>query len=241
MIRRVKGVAWWFLGWLAGCAFFVTGEVCLAEEQFPDLTLADAEQIVHKQSGPNGDTYALDLELFDKKGAAAWQRAASYPPTFTNEKEREETVKLVQFLIKVVEVASKQFESNSGLAQRAANNYRMAVNLDIPDVKQQVANAKRWYELVLKMSPRDAEIHELYGSFLCSVSECKAGLPYLEQARALGSNAALFDLGLAYLESDVPKATQYLEEYRKYQPSDQRAEEVLKAIRSGAKIESTVR
>ncbi len=241
MIRRIKGVAWWFLGWLTGCAFLVAGEVCLAEEQFPDLTLADAEQIVHKQSGPNGDTYALNLELFDRKGGAAWQRAASYPPTFTSEQEREQTVKLVQFLIKAVEVTSKEFESNSGLAQRAANNYRMAVNLDIPDVKQQVANAKRWYELALKMSPRDAEVHELYGSFLCSVSERKAGLPYLEQARALGSTTALFDLGLAYLESDVPKSTQYLEEYRKYQPSDQRAEVLLKAIRSGAPIKGSIK
>lgn len=206
-----------------------------ASAPLQDLDLASMEQIVQKENGPNGETYFLNTALYDAKGAAAWRRAASYPPNFANDQEREETVKVVQFLIKVVEILPHQFESSGEMAQRAANNYRMAVNLDIPDVQQQLALAKQWYELALKMTPKDASAYELYGSFLCSVSECEKGYPYLEKARVLGSILALYDLGLMYsMKDDDEKAIQYLEQYLKAQPSDERAMVMLEALRNGA-------
>ena len=238
---------WRFLsGFLLGVVLLVvTSQISVAEDQFPDLTLADVDQIVHKKNGTDGKTYSLNMQLFDQKSKAAWRRALTYPPTFVNDEERKETIQLVKWLIGIVDSNPQTFESSIGLAVRAANHYRVAVNLDIPDVQQQIAKAKRYYELALKMRPADASLQEddaslqeLYGSFLCSISECQDGLPHLEQARTLGSTVALYDLGLAYLESDVPKATEYLTEYRARNPSDQRIEAVLKAIRGGVKIES---
>lgn len=206
-----------------------------AESAFPDLTLDDAEQMVIKKPGANGETYWLNLELWDRKGEAAWRRAASYPPTFSSDEEREKTVELVTFLISVIEGLRRHFESNSEMAYRAANTYRMAFNLDIPDVLQQREDAKRYYELALQFKPNDARTHWLYGSYLCSAQECQEGAHYLERARDLGSINALFDLALVSLNScDETRAGEYLKRYLKDYPTDERALLLLKALRSGS-------
>jgi len=224
------------LGWIVVSAVLLQGGYACARDS-SDLSLDDATQLVITETDAAGETkYFLNIELWDKKSEAAWQHASSYPPKFSTEQEHQQTVALVQFLVKAVEGLKAHFESSGELAERAANTYRMAFNLDISDVLQQRDSAKRYYQLALQFKPDDARTYWLYGSFLCSAQECQEGIPYLERARDLGSINALRDLALASLDScnEEARAVGYLQQYLKHFPTDEKSLYLLKALQSGS-------
>lgn len=210
----------------------------------PDLTLSDSEQLLIVEKDAQGQPqYSLNLELFERKLAAVAVHARSYPPTFADAVEREQAIRMVQFLSGTVEQLKETFESTSDLATRAGFLYAMAYNLDLPEAFEsniapspEQTRAARYYQTALQHEPDNAEACWLFGIFLSSTDSAKnraEGLVQLKRAVKLGSVPAMYSLGLAYLSVDEEQAIKWLEEYVKREPTDTAAPQILEAIRAG--------
>ena len=229
-----------YSSWLIGIALLVSPHMAFAEEGYSDLVLSDPNQIFHIKTDTNGKVQEirLNMELLDQKLQALWRRAGDYPPKFSGSKEQEEAVRLLRFLINIVDTVKQDFEADGEMALRAGMLYAMAFNLNLPEAASrsspQELNARHYYELAVKFNPNDPHAHLYLGNFLCSADAPQEGVAHLEKAVALGLTPARYSLGLCYLMvGDKARAIEQLERYLEADPSNQQARDALTAIRSG--------
>ncbi len=158
------------------------------------------------------------------------RHAGFYPVHFQFSDDRPRAEHDVTAISGVLDPLSANFSHNPPLQLRLGLLHAIGFNLDIPGSYEKAVTA---FSTLLELTPNDPQANFQYGAFLAATTKKGEGIPFLEKAKGLGELNADYWLGWGYVTiADKAKAIENLEAYNKRVPGDQKAAQILDAVRN---------
>ena len=158
------------------------------------------------------------------------RHAGFYPVHFQFDDDRPRAEQDVTAIGSLLDPLSANFSQNPPLQLSLGLLHVIGFNLDIPDSYPKAVKA---FSTLLELTPNDPQANFRYGAFLAATTKKGEGIPFLEKAKSLGELNADYWLGWSYVTmGDKAKAIENLETYNKRVPGDQKAAQILDAVRN---------
>jgi tetratricopeptide (TPR) repeat protein len=158
------------------------------------------------------------------------RHAGTYPVHFQLPDDRQRAERDVTAISGLLDPLSQDLAHSAPLQLRLGLLHAIGFNLDIPDSHEKAVRA---FSTLMELTPNDPQANYRYGAFLAATTRKGEGIPYLEKAKGLGAVNSDYWLGWSYVAvGEKAKAIENLESYTKRVPADQRATQLLDAVRN---------
>jgi predicted Zn-dependent protease len=180
--------------------------------------------------GAQGQSPQFDVNHLDALLRDLGRNAGDYPARFDSTDDRLRARSDAIALMRLMGQLFAETRSDQLLLRMGALG-ALAHNLELP---QGAEYAQRNYQRLLGMQPDHPLANYQYGRFLAASARPQEALPYLQSARRQGVAGSDWALGLAYLGlGNRELALHHLECHQRQEPGDQRAGQLMEAIRAG--------
>jgi tetratricopeptide (TPR) repeat protein len=182
------------------------------------------------ETSPGKSSVTLNGTYFAQVLNDLERHAGSYPPKFQFADDRQRAERDIATLSDLLDPLFPNLSHDAPLQLRLAALHTVGFNLDIPGSFEK---ARSDFSAILATAPENPEANYQYGAFLAATTRKGEGIPFLEKASSLGVVNADYWLGWSYVAlGEKTKAIENLERYTKNVPNDQRAAQVLDAVRN---------
>lgn len=159
----------------------------------------------------------FDMKELDQRIESLAIHAASYPPKFDSEADKNRAHQDIIFLSDMLEPLVNAKDPNPEILWRTGLISGMGYNMDMPGMSR---TADAVFKKALELKPEHMLANYHYGIFLASRAEFKKAQYYFKEAQTLGHPDAEFSLGLTYLGlGEKTKALATLNSYQKKNPN----------------------
>lgn len=189
--------------------------------------------MLETQTGADGKpTHSLQLPVMDYFLTTIADLTEGYPPKFASQADRDDVKDKLDRLLSILGVMDDGADTSTDILRRQAFAWGLAYRFDEPGSGEK---AIALYEALLKRNPDEPGANFFYGEFLANTVRLQSkSIPYLQKALLGGAKQANYTLGLVYvMQGDKAKGLACLEQYSKDYPDDQRAKQVIDAVRNG--------
>ncbi|MCO7227465.1 M48 family metallopeptidase [Pleionea sp. CnH1-48] len=189
----------------------------------------DTKQLLVPEKTGQQAGQALNLTAVNYYIRRISQHARYYPPSFDNDKQRQDITIRLQALMAAMQTAMPEKADERFLA-RAAFVYTMGHNLDL---KGATDKAKQFYEQLLALYPSEPSYNYRYGLFMAETRKYhEQGIPFIEKALKLGHKEAAYTLGLLYFhQGKKEQALELLNAYAAMNPEHVQVKRIIEAIK----------
>ena len=193
--------------------------------------LADA--VVTTTGADGKPVHSLNVGVIDYFLDVIAGHVDAYPEQFGSEDQKTDVTDKLRRLATLLTELDEGGSVDANILRREAFAYDLAYKLGFP---ASGPKAQELYQRLLTQAPQDPEANYLYGSFLAGNDVLRpTGIPYLQKAVDLGVKKANFTMGIAYVAMNQDqKGLACLQQYSTDFPNDQRAKNLIAAIKDGS-------